>query len=137
MSTREVTERDFRMPEFRDAKPEEYEFRDDGKIVRKDRWMRGIHSIRSLVGNDAREFEIEDVISAVRRLVEDQSSWLYLKDIDEEELPSDRLTVDVRLNDGSILHSAEYAQKDSSWMWRSLDVTTDVVAWREPLKQCD
>ena len=36
--TREVTEADFRMPEFKDAEPKDYEFRADGKIVRKDRW---------------------------------------------------------------------------------------------------
>ena len=41
--TRMVTEEDFRMPEFRGAKVEDYEFRKDGKIVRKDRWERGIY----------------------------------------------------------------------------------------------
>ena len=35
--TRTVTEEDFRMPEFRGAKVEDYKFRKDGKIVRKDR----------------------------------------------------------------------------------------------------
>ncbi|MNJ24237.1 hypothetical protein D3C77_186460 [compost metagenome] len=41
---REVAELDFRRPEFRNARVEDYEFRDDGTIVRKDRWVTGIHS---------------------------------------------------------------------------------------------
>ena len=48
--TREVTELDFRKPEFRHAKVEEYEFRDDGALVRKDRWVCGIRQISSIVG---------------------------------------------------------------------------------------
>jgi len=32
---REVTEADFRIPEFRDAKPEDYEINTSGDIVRK------------------------------------------------------------------------------------------------------
>lgn len=66
--TREVTERDFRMPEFRDAKPEDYEFRADGKVVRKDRWHNGILSIASIVGMNVRSFEIDDVVERVREL---------------------------------------------------------------------
>lgn len=62
---REVTERDFRAPEFRDAKVEDYEFRGDGKIVRKDRWEMGIQRIRELVNINAREFEIPEVVQAV------------------------------------------------------------------------
>lgn len=66
---RDVTETDFRMPEFRDAKPEDYEFRKDGKIVRKDRWETGIHRIRSHLGDERREFEIDDIVKAVEALV--------------------------------------------------------------------
>ena len=69
MWNREVTERDFRMPEFRDADPKDYEFREDGKVVRKDRWEMGIHRIRSALGDQRREFEIEDIVSAVNALV--------------------------------------------------------------------
>lgn len=65
---REVTERDFRRPEFRDADPKDYEFRPDGKVVRKDRWENGIHSIRCALGDYRREFEIDDVVSAVRAM---------------------------------------------------------------------
>lgn len=63
-----VTERDFRRPEFRDADPKDYERREDGRIVRKDRWERGIRRIRSLLGDHRREFEVDDVVSAVAAL---------------------------------------------------------------------
>ena len=73
--TRAVTENDFRAPEFRDAKAEDYEFRADGKIVRKDRWENGIHSIRNRLAEagvesmKGREFEISDVVDAVSILI--------------------------------------------------------------------
>lgn len=70
MSFRPVTELDFRMPKFRDAKPEDYEFREDGTLVRKDRWETGIRKIRSILGDSRREFEIDDIIRAVEVLVE-------------------------------------------------------------------
>lgn len=66
---REVTERDLRMPEFRDAKLEDLEFRSDGKVVRKDRWETGIHLVRHALGDNRREFEIDDIVRAVKALV--------------------------------------------------------------------
>lgn len=69
MRNREVTERDIRLPEFRDAKLEYLEFRDDGKVVRKDRWENGIRNIRSALGDYRREFEIDDVVAAVKAMV--------------------------------------------------------------------
>src|SRR5579884_1367925 len=68
--TRPVTERDFRMPEFYNADPADYERREDGKIVRKDRWEQGIRSCAFIVGlSDKREgFEISEVVEAVRAL---------------------------------------------------------------------
>lgn len=66
---KEVTERDFRMPEFKDSDPNDYEFRSDGKIVRKDRWQSGIISIVAALGMDTRSFEIEEVVNAVEELV--------------------------------------------------------------------
>ncbi len=67
--TREVTEQDFRMPVFRGADPKDYEFRSDGKVVRKDRWETGIRSIRSALGDSRHEFEIAEIVDAVRALV--------------------------------------------------------------------
>ena len=66
---RQVTESDFRLPEFRDEKVEDYELREDGKLVRKDRWESAVREIKSLVLGGTREFEIDDVVAAVRDLV--------------------------------------------------------------------
>jgi hypothetical protein len=68
--TREVKEVDFRRPEFRDAKPEEYEFREDGELVRKDRWERGIRSVAISLRMSTRSFEIRDVLDTLDRLIE-------------------------------------------------------------------
>lgn len=67
----EVTERDFRMPEFRDAKVEDYEFRKgDGKLVRKDRWERGMRSVAFMLFDDTgRDFEIDEVVAGVKALL--------------------------------------------------------------------
>jgi hypothetical protein len=65
---REVTERDFRRAEFRHEKPEDYEFRGDGKVVRKDRWESGIRNIMTILGMPRGDFEIDDVVERVRKL---------------------------------------------------------------------
>lgn len=57
------------MPEFRGKDPKDYEFRPDGKIVRKDRWENAIHRIRHALGDNRREFETSDIVSAVLALV--------------------------------------------------------------------
>lgn len=67
---RQVTEEDFRIPEFRGKDPKDYEFRSDGKVVRKDRWETAIRNIRSALGDYRREFDVDDVVSGVRALVE-------------------------------------------------------------------
>jgi len=66
---REVTENDFRKPEFQGKDPSEYEFRDDGLVVRKDRWKTAVHRIRCSLGDNRREFEVDDIVDAVRALV--------------------------------------------------------------------
>jgi len=68
MSANPVTERDFRKPEFLDAKPEDYERRPDGAIVRKDRWETAIREIADIVGlgESCSGFEIVDVVKLVR-----------------------------------------------------------------------
>lgn len=72
MPKREVTEFDLRAPEFQrpDVKPEDYEFRDDGKVVRKDRWEQGLRNVASIIGWSRREYEIPEVVEAVRGLSE-------------------------------------------------------------------
>lgn len=70
--SRPVTERDLRMEEFRYLEAEDLEnleIRKDGKIVRKDRWEHAIRSIRDALGDPRRNFQIEDVVSAVRAVV--------------------------------------------------------------------
>lgn len=129
---REVTERDFRMPEFRDAKPEDYEFRADGKIVRKDRWERGVQTIRSLVGIDAREFEIDEVIAAVRTLVEDQAGWVELHEgAEREDLPKPGALVFIELEDGSRLANACLEKDWKTWVWGGRLIDQTVLRWRE------
>jgi hypothetical protein len=65
---RAVTERDLRAPDFISGSPEDYEFRDDGKIVRKDRWENGIRRIASTFDVSG-GFEIDDLVRWVRDLV--------------------------------------------------------------------
>ncbi len=69
MSRREVTEFDLRAPEFqsRDVKPEDYEFREDGKVVRKDRWETGLRNVASAIGWTRKEWEIPEVVEEVKR----------------------------------------------------------------------
>ncbi|GER16737.1 hypothetical protein [Variovorax boronicumulans] len=86
-TTRTVTEEDFRMPEYQRAKVEDYEFRADGKLVRKDRWETGIRRIEAIVGRHRREgFEIPELIAAIEAMEEraypkgqcsnDECGWL-------------------------------------------------------------
>ena len=72
--TRPAELNDFIIPEFRGKDPKDYEVREDGKVVRKDRWQNGIHRIRNLLVEakllpDSAEFEIIDVINAVDKLI--------------------------------------------------------------------
>jgi len=66
--SREVMERDLRAPEYREGKPDDYEFRGDGKIVRKDRFMRGMQDIAAILFGSRHDYEIPDVIAAVHQL---------------------------------------------------------------------
>ena len=61
-------ERDLRAAEFSDGKPDEYEFRSDGKIVRKDRFQRGMRDIAAIVFGCGHDYEIADVVKAIHRL---------------------------------------------------------------------
>lgn len=124
---REVTERDFRLPEFRDARTEDYEFRADGKIVRKDRWECAAQTIRNIVGIHAREFEIEDVITAVRSLAGQQQNWVTIESTDD--LPTSNWKGSVRLEDGSVLNHATLTS-EGKWRWRGMEVDI-VAAWHD------
>lgn len=130
---REVTERDFRMPEFRDAKVEDYEFRGDGKLVRKDRWESAIGTIRDLVGVNRREFEIPDVVEAVRQMAEQFEDWLTVQpdSTDPDDWPPADTLLDLKLDDDSVLRGALYDRKTKVWSWRGPAPMLPVKAWRE------
>lgn len=67
-----VTERDLRMPEFRDSDLGDLEFREDGKIVRKDRWEVCVRKIAGTLherGLIAQDFEVDDVAEAVSEII--------------------------------------------------------------------
>ncbi|MCV9964678.1 hypothetical protein OIU34_22570 [Pararhizobium sp. BT-229] len=125
-TNRAVTELDFRMPEFRDAKAEDYEFRDDGKIVRKDRWEKGIRSVAFAVGFTGRkEWEIEDVVDRVRELAGGEEEWIRSERIDWNDIPQSG-RVDLRLEDGSLLSGAIHERK-GFLLWQGSPVTVPVT----------
>jgi hypothetical protein len=62
-----LTGYNFRSPEFKGARPEEFEFRDfDGKVVRKDRWEMAFRTIASEISSGSQEWEISDIVMDVR-----------------------------------------------------------------------
>ena len=127
-TNRAVTELDFRMPEFRDAKTEDYEFRDDGKIVRKDRWEKGIRSVAFAVGFIGRkEWEIEDVVERVREIAGGEEEWIALAGIDWKDVPP--RGVDLRLEDGSLLRGASHEGK-GVLSWRGTPVPVGLKSVR-------
>ena len=130
MTSRKVTEQDFRLPEFRDAIPDDYEFRADGKLVRKDRWEKGILSIVGVLGGSRRDFEIRDVVTQVERLVELHESWNPIEDFCPIDLPSLGVALSVKLTDGSTLESVEFNRATEQWTWRGIVVTAHVAGWR-------
>lgn len=127
---RTVTEADFRLPEFRTAKIEDYELRPgDDKPVRKDRWQNGILQIASAVGLNTRQgFEVSQVVEAVELLTQERHSWDY------DELPKAGALLDIKLADGTILVGVESSNPlTNMFVWRShdLEFATPIVAWRE------
>lgn len=135
MTSRPVTELDFRQPQFRNAKVEDYEFRADGKIVRKDRWECAIGSIRHLVGVDGREFEIDQVVDAVRKLARQEEDWVPVQadSSDPDDWPSARIqgVLELKLSDGSRLSQVSFEPASKAWSWQGRPVLGDVLAWRE------
>ncbi len=121
-----VTERDFRRPEFKNADPKDYEFRDDGEIVRKDRWQVAIQNISSRVLSPRKEFEISDVVRAACGMADFvREGWIGFGsplrtqaqqfhqffgepgDIDPD------LVIDVLMDNGSIIVGLKYRSTDS------------------------
>jgi hypothetical protein len=129
---RAVTEADFRLPEFRTAKLEDYEFRPgDDKPVRKDRWQTGIFAIASAVGLLSKRdgFEVSQVVAAVELLTKDGHSW------ETEDYPELPAVLDLKLKDGSVLLGVSVARTGRSYhtTWSCLSLAFDVdfvVGWR-------
>jgi hypothetical protein len=128
--SRVVTEKDFRKPEYRDASPDDYEFRSDGAIVRKDRWETGMHQVASLVGPTRGGYEIDEVVEKVRILA---GNWCPP---DPEEDPGLE-RIDIRLSCGSVLVGCErtgpftYLWAFSGTTFTEVDFGADVVEWQE------
>ncbi|ENZ1687435.1 hypothetical protein [Pseudomonas aeruginosa] len=127
---REVTELDFRRPEFRDAKVEDYEFRQDGALVRKDRWERGVRAIVAALGWSRRDFEVEDVVSEVERHV---GGWM---DADPEDFTDMLLQpVDIKMPCGSVLTECDAIDGCLIWKFSGATFTQEdigqaVQKWR-------
>lgn len=113
-SNRPVTENDFRKDEFKDKDPADYEFRHDGKIVRKDRWETGIKTISAIL--NFRDYEIQDLVERVRELAGLDNGWESISTINElaDEPECNNLTLKMR--DGSILKNVtlKFDPTDSS-----------------------
>lgn len=126
--SRQVTELDFRKPELRQAKVEDYEFRDDGALVRKDRWETGIHQIKGIVGIRG-GFEVEEVVERVRQL---KGLW---ENAEPEEDPRADM-IDVRLSCGSVLANCERVGEFAyHWQFGAIEFTSkdfgaDIVEWQ-------
>ncbi|WP_122663549.1 hypothetical protein [Pseudomonas viridiflava] len=133
---REVTELDFRKPEFRNEKVKDYEFRADGAIVRKDRWVTGMHLVAALVGSTRGGFEIDTVIEQVRQLV---GNWCP-PDPDEDPMLE---RIDIRLSCGSVLAGCErtgiftYFWPFGGIQFTSKDFGADVIEWQESQQKTD
>lgn len=129
-----VTEMDFRMPEFIGKDPKDYEFRGDGKVVRKDRWENAIHSIRHVVCDaHAREFEISEVVDAVKALVKSELDWVDFdaNKLDHIPLTGEKHAIDVKLQDRSILIDVNFSRLDGSCLWKGFHVDlTEIESYR-------
>lgn len=86
---RPVTEFDFRAKEFQhpDIKPEDYEFRSDGVLVRKDRWERAIHQLAR-----TREFEIDDVVDMCKEWEKGDEAFRALHEAFKVQVEADEKT---------------------------------------------
>ena len=130
--SRVVTEMDFRAPEFRHAKVEDYEFRENGDLVRKDRWETTVRRIACQVVGSRSKFECDEIVDAVCKLVARDEGWIKLPKDDPDDYPTPGAMVDIRVEDGSVLREAVYTRIGvaSQWIWN--EMTFDPVAWRDP-----
>lgn len=121
-----VTEYDLRAEEFKrpDIKPEDYEFREDGKIVRKDRWLTAVCNLAAMMGN-SRSFEIPELMDDVRSIIEFAR---FPFPLDESEF-ADYDHFDLKLVDGSILSRAtlDGTGTEKQFLWQGIPVSPDLI----------
>lgn len=118
---REVTEWDFRKPEFRDAKPEDYELRDDGVPVRKDRWEWAVRSIASHTHGCRVEWEVHEVVNRAVVILE---KW--------ELALADTKRLEVLLPN---LNPANFGLEYDRGLYEEGDPVKQLQIWREALDQ--
>ena len=128
-----VCEADFRIPELRDAKVEDYEFNDNGQLVRKDRWKNAIYDICGLVGCNTRDFELNVVFEAVEKLTLSEAEWETAINDEFSFYPDQHSMVTVKLNDGSVINNVKFTwmQRKAYWESKYGTFTTEVTAWRQ------
>ena len=114
--TKEVSILDFIAPEFRGADPLDYEFRNDGKIVRKDRWMNGMNSIAQAIGMSTREgYEIPDAVNRVEQV------FTALENIDH------RYILNVLERVGTFVKIGSYSREEVLELQRSVKDSIEIV----------
>lgn len=65
---RAVTDDDFRPPEYRGLRAEDYEFDIKGNLLPKERWRSGMLKIAHILGFEGHNFDIEEVVQCVWEL---------------------------------------------------------------------
>lgn len=125
---RAVTEDDFRQPQYRGEKPEDYEFNANNIPVRKDRWYTAIQEIRCMVGVNGRAYEISDVIDAIKELTAREAHWMDWTEHSPDP-GSVGEYVDIKLFNGSILMLAVITP--TGFQWNGMDFDNKVEFWRE------
>lgn len=124
---KEVTEQDFRLPQFRGKDPKDYEFNAHNIPVRKDRWKTGILEAAFLVGVSTRAFEISDVIDAIKEQV--GVGWETFS----EYVPEQNSMVWLKLTCGSVLRDAICGVGGFTWQGFQIP-NSGVVEWRAATK---
>lgn len=124
-TTRIVTEQDLRKDEFKNMDVDDLEFREDGAIVRKDRWICGISNIACIVGYARKKYEISDIVNAVRDLT--CKDWPFF----ENEQPESDTIISILLNDGCVLKHAKYNKELGFFTWRDTCISSEeVLRWK-------
>ena len=116
--SRQATQQDFIIPEFRGEKPENYEVRGDGKVVRKDRWERAVRKMSFVVGIDPGfDWEIEDIIIAVENKCENTGVRSDQEIIDQtNKLAVKFASIDgLEVDSGYTFHTSAHPIAKKAW----------------------